>query len=255
MSPEQIRSSKNVDARADVWSLGVILYELLSGTSPFWAEEVNAILAAIVADDPVPPTEARGDVPRELEAVVMKCLAKRPEARYPGVGALARALAPFGSPARRPSSACSGSRAGQSSLVARRNARSPLVAAATAGAWTHRATELAAPGSSDSFWRASRSPQSLLSPARYSSQKKGPPAGSAAVGRRPGFAPAGAHQAEHHPAAAPEPVRAEPSVRRFPSRQFSCVTPLPSAPARRARPPGQKNPRPPRSVAKPAQTR
>jgi serine/threonine protein kinase len=93
MSPEQIRSAKNVDARTDIWALGVILYELLLGERPF-AGTTTAAAAAIVADNP-PPLHERIDLPAALEQVVMTALAKKPEDRFRDVRALAEALAPF----------------------------------------------------------------------------------------------------------------------------------------------------------------
>jgi serine/threonine protein kinase len=95
MSPEQIRRPKSVDTRTDIWSLGSILFELLTRDPPFNADSPIALLAAVVSD-PLPSIrEKRPDVPPELEAVIAKCLEKKPENRYQTVAELADALAPF----------------------------------------------------------------------------------------------------------------------------------------------------------------
>jgi eukaryotic-like serine/threonine-protein kinase len=95
MSPEQIRRPKSVDTRTDIWSLGSILFELLARDPPFNADSPIALLAAVVSD-PLPSIrEKRPDVPPELEAVIAKCLEKKPEDRYQTVAELADALAPF----------------------------------------------------------------------------------------------------------------------------------------------------------------
>src|SRR5207302_5054289 len=67
MSPEQIRSSKNVDQRSDVWSLGVALFEMLTGKLPFIADNVSGLLASVVADAPFRVSVFAPDVPEALE--------------------------------------------------------------------------------------------------------------------------------------------------------------------------------------------
>jgi serine/threonine-protein kinase len=99
MSPEQMRSSHDVDARTDIWSLGVMLYELVTGRAPFRSEGL-ANLAVEITQGPVPSLrEIRPDVPEGFERVVLRCMEKSRDDRYLNVGELAEALAEF-APAR-----------------------------------------------------------------------------------------------------------------------------------------------------------
>jgi eukaryotic-like serine/threonine-protein kinase len=95
MSPEQARRPKSVDARTDIWSFGVILYEFLTGTTPWKGDHPLEVLTAAVSDPMPSLVDVRTDVPRELEAVIAKCLAKKPEDRHQTIAELAQALAPF----------------------------------------------------------------------------------------------------------------------------------------------------------------
>ena len=95
MSPEQMRSAGDVDARTDLWSLGITLYELCTGATPFHAESIAQVGAAVLTREPTPPRQRRPDLPPGLEAVILRCLDKDPARRFAGALQLASALAPF----------------------------------------------------------------------------------------------------------------------------------------------------------------
>lgn len=95
MSPEQIKSPGTVDARTDIWSLGVVLYELLAAKFPFDATSASEAIAKILYQPPIPLRTRRYDVPSDLEDAIMRCLEKDPSCRFQDVGELAIAIARY----------------------------------------------------------------------------------------------------------------------------------------------------------------
>jgi serine/threonine protein kinase len=102
MSPEQYRSAKYVGPPSDIWSMGVVMYQLVTGRLPFEGEGLGDLVPAIMSAAPAPPRSIRSDNPAEVERTILACLEKDAAARPAGARALANALAPFGSvpPAR-----------------------------------------------------------------------------------------------------------------------------------------------------------
>ncbi len=115
MSPEQfLPSTRKVDTRSDIWALGVILYQMLAGRTPFSGGSVTEICAAVMGDQPDSLATLRPDVPPPVEAAVMRCLEKSPARRFGTATELSAALAPFASTA-----------AGRSSLARAQTAPPP----------------------------------------------------------------------------------------------------------------------------------
>ena len=95
MSPEQIRSTSEVDHRADIWSLGAVLYELLTARSAFVADSVRQVWTRILETAPTPLAADCPEAPAALQAVIDRCLEKDPAHRFQNVAELAIALLPF----------------------------------------------------------------------------------------------------------------------------------------------------------------
>ncbi len=93
MSPEQAMGEQSVDARSDLYALGAVTYEMLTGDPPFTGATVQSIVAKVLSERPTPPSVVRDTVPEAVEAAVMKALAKLPADRFADARAFAAALA------------------------------------------------------------------------------------------------------------------------------------------------------------------
>ena len=93
MAPEQTVGDRTLDARADIYALGAMMYHALTGQPPFSGENAFAVMMAHSRDPVVPPSQVNPNVPADLEQVVLRCLAKKPEDRFPSAKALGQALA------------------------------------------------------------------------------------------------------------------------------------------------------------------
>ncbi len=100
MSPEQMQSATAADERSDIWSLGVVLFELLTRRMPFEAESMAGLAVKIATEPPIRLLSVLPNAPPELEGVIFKCLAKNPQERYPNVAELAADLEPFSKTSR-----------------------------------------------------------------------------------------------------------------------------------------------------------
>jgi diguanylate cyclase (GGDEF)-like protein len=91
MSPEQIQSA-GTDSRSDIFSLGIVLYQMLTGTRPFEGDDPHSVMYKIVHENPTPVSTLNPDVPHTVEIIVVKCLAKKPKDRYQDAGELVKDL-------------------------------------------------------------------------------------------------------------------------------------------------------------------
>jgi serine/threonine-protein kinase len=142
MSPEQAGGQTGrIGPLSDVWALGVILFQLLTGTQPFAGGHREEVLCRILAAAPPEPRTVRPEIDRDLEAIVLRCLRRRPAERYPSAGALAGALAGWLAGERRPASSV-----GWPGRVLRGVRARPLWGLAALGATAALAAALLLPG-------------------------------------------------------------------------------------------------------------
>jgi eukaryotic-like serine/threonine-protein kinase len=144
MSPEQLASAKDVDQRTDVWAVGCVLYELVTGRVPFEAETMPQLCTLILHTEPPSPRSVRPDVPEGLDQAILRCLRKDRSQRYANVAALAADLAHF-SPDAGPRSAERISRVLSSSgvsspLLSSSNPATLSSGASTGAAWGNTQT-------------------------------------------------------------------------------------------------------------------
>ena len=232
MSPEQIRNSTAVDARSDLWALGMILHELITGSPAYSAETLPALLAMIIADPPMRLRTGEPAAPAELERLVLHCLEKDRERRCASVAALAHGLAPFASDEARSSVerisrilGDDGRRVEVASATRRRRTvllvgAASLCAIVAGGAvWTHsgsvpprsRSVDAIGPGASPA------NPTDAAAAADFNAVPDVPPTPSAPVGTPPTTSSAAAPGGP----SAPRGTRASPAPRPAPPRAAS----------------------------------
>jgi serine/threonine-protein kinase len=152
MPPEQLKAAKYAEPRSDIWAIGSTLFELLTGQRPFQAPSLPQLIVTIHCDPPRSVTALRPEIPPGLVHVLLRCLEKKPEQRYPSVADLAAALRPFVT--------------GEAALAEPPNALSTEPSAAPVPAKAAPATAKAALASSAPAKGASAAPASSVSEKR-----------------------------------------------------------------------------------------
>ncbi|HVY29147.1 MAG TPA: serine/threonine-protein kinase [Polyangiaceae bacterium] len=251
MSPEQMASAKDVDQRSDIWAIGCVLYELVTGRVPFEAETMPQLCTLILHAEPPSPRTIRPEIPEQLEQAILRCLRKPREQRYANVAALANDLA-FFAPDAGPRSAERISKVLSSSGITSPELSSSNLHSRTAGAntasqaWGNTQTAR----KSRAMWLGLAGGAAVVAIALIawkatSSPHTAPPEGTAVVAAKP---PAEPPTAVAPPVAA-APAPAAPAV---PTTTPSAAPPVTAAPAPEATPTPGTKPKPSvRPTAKP----
>jgi len=137
MSPEQAMGERNLDARTDIYALGCVCYEMLTGDPPFDASSAQAIVAKVMTEKPAPPSRVRDTVPEAVEDAVLTALAKLPADRFASAAEFAAALAGSGTGTRRVTGARRAARTDRRALLGLGVLAALLAVAAIVG-WTRR---------------------------------------------------------------------------------------------------------------------
>ncbi|WKW13677.1 protein kinase [Pseudogemmatithrix spongiicola] len=150
MSPEQAMGERTIDARSDIYALGAVTYEMLTGEPPFAGASVQSIVAKVLTEKPVAPTALRDTIPPQVEAAVLRALAKLPADRFATAASFSEALR---APSPPTVAGAAPSHSGAPAAASMRAARWPLVAGVTVallglagGAWLGADREAGASG-------------------------------------------------------------------------------------------------------------
>jgi len=148
MAPERVRNDPEADHRSDIWSVGVVLHELVTGRAVFDADSITETCARIVSDEPIALEQSDAVLPPSLRAIVARCLERDPARRYQSVEELAAALAPLGTMHERFRGRSTGafSRRLLEEELAQRFGPASVHTAAPPGTWQHAAAGLRAWG-------------------------------------------------------------------------------------------------------------